>query len=147
MAKFKEIIYGLLEDLKGYNVTDDNLMHPDIIAALLNDIRATLIHQEKYIDGMYYQMYPCLEVKCDTNKCVIDGVEIKGDKIYYVEPPALIKSMGTAAIKFLGNASQSAQFFPSDYAALSMLDHMPYGGRKKAYAIMGEKILDRKSVV
>lgn len=140
MATFKELIYSVIEDVKGYNVTDDNLLHPDLIASLLNSIRMTLIGQEKMLHSSYFQRYPCLEVKCEKGSCVVDGLRVYGDKIYYVDPPPILQSLGKASISFLGSEGFKVRYSEIDITQFDKSDHMPYGLNNKFFARVGGRI-------
>jgi len=140
MAKFKELIWGVIEDLKGYNVTDDNLLSEDIIAAKMNNIRVTLLGQETMLVESYYQHYPCLEVKCEKDQCTYNGITVKGKKIYYVDAPEIVGSLGRVAIKYLGDSEYKDRYSEVDITQFDKIGAMPYGTHKRYFARIGNRI-------
>jgi hypothetical protein len=145
MATLNQILHEIKEGDNSFHITDDYRVDDMLIIEMINDVRATLIRDEKirtgFISGNYYQNECCYEIVCEEDSCSYNGVEVKtGQKIYKVKLKPLIESLGGLEIKFVGNPALDVNF-----QMMSLDQWLSSGGRLftadgAAATIMGNEL-------
>jgi len=115
MATLNEILHEIKEGDNSFHITDDYRVDDMLIIEMINDVRATLIRDEKirtgFIAGNYYQNECCYEIVCEDDSCTYNGIEIKtGKPVYKVKLKPLIDSLGGLELKYIGNPSLGISF-------------------------------------
>jgi hypothetical protein len=120
MATLNQILHEIKEGDNSFHITDDYRVDDMLIIEMINDVRATLIRDEKtrtgFIAGNYYQTDCCYEIVCEEDSCTFNGVEIStGKKMYKVKLRPLIESLGGLELKYIGNPSLGVEFQPMSF--------------------------------
>ena len=135
--KTLEIVYSILDQVKGQAPTDDVLLEESWIIAQMNQMRALLIKSEyeriKGLSDEFYQSVCCLEVKCREIEC---GGYGSGDKQFYVELPEMPGGIMWADIKYLGLTD-----FKTGFERLSLTGWQNRDGNYYSYNMPGYMIM------
>jgi len=87
MATLNQILHEIKEGDNSFHITDDYRIDDMLIIEKINDVRATLIRDEKartgFIAGTYYQTDCCYEIICEDYSCDYNGVSISTGKPIY----------------------------------------------------------------
>ena len=115
MSTINEIVHKIKERHASFYVTDDYKVDDELIISMMNDIRATLIREDKvrngFISSDYYQMNCCYEIECIQGSCTYQGEEVPdGNPTYQVKLNGLIQGIGVSNIIYAGNKIGTMQF-------------------------------------
>ena len=141
----KNIVYTIKEELSGYHITDDSLFTDEYLIDKINGVREVLIAEqfkEGGIDGQFYQTLCCLEVKCHTQGCTLNGKFYKsGSTYFYIDLPALIMKVGMKNIMYFGLDDYYTQFTRMSFDGYMSSNSALWTGRMPTYTVVDGKAL------
>jgi len=145
MATINEILHKIKERDTSFNITDDYRIADEIIISMMNDIRATLIREEKnnkgFVPPEYYQLNCCYEINCIEGSCEYNGETIPdGQSIYTVKMKSHVKGLGSQAIKFIGNRSGTISFSQYSFQGYNSMEGRVWTKNTKAATIIGDEL-------
>jgi hypothetical protein len=156
MAKtLQKVIDSIKVDLKVFS--DDDLLSDldEFIADKCHSIRESLIREEfeqkKFVDDKYYQFSNCIEVVCERNTCVLNGLTITMPfVIWKANLGKLMSGVAFNDIKYLGTGDFSQPFSRLSFESFALADGSGiYTANEPSFTIVGEtallKNLDEKT--
>jgi hypothetical protein len=137
----KQIVYSVLESIYNHHITDDVDISIEFVKQKINDVNIRLIEefdqQGRPLD-MFYSKACCIDVVCEKDGCVIDGVTVpSGDIIWKADLPSLNQKVGWKNIAYFGNSDMRTNFHRVTINSFTSGGVLEWS-RKTSYTIVGE---------
>jgi hypothetical protein len=145
MSSLSNLVAEVIEDLKKYNVTNENTLDYELIADKLVaanvSVLGKFVSQHLPLDG-FYQIISGIQVTCEKDKFTVGNFVFTDKSVYFkADLPPLIKTIGYSNIKYFGLAGWDR--------ALTRLDLLDLVSRKSArwsselpvYATIGDTLI------
>lgn len=137
-----KIIYSIKESIYNYHITDEADIIDDIIKAKIIDINTVLMKQyftEKFLLDGFYQRIPCIEIECEKESCVNNGITLfSGNLLWKAKLPNLNHVIGDLNIRYLGLGDLKNEFVRMSLDGFRSVKGRLWTGYKTYYTIIGE---------
>lgn len=145
MATVINILYKIKERYSSFNITDDFSIDDEFIVSTMNDIRSTLIREEKtkigYVPSEFYQINCCYEIECTEGKCEYNGISIgDGDFSYHVQLKSNVSGLGGSEISHVGNRNGTVSFDILNINDFNSLDGRVWTKHAKVSSRVGDRL-------
>lgn len=143
MATVNEILHQVKERDSSFNITDDYKVDDELIIAMMNNTRSTLLRElyndKGYISAEFYQMNCCYEIECVEGFCEYNGVEIgDGEFGYQVKLKPHVTGLNGLEIRHIGNRLGSLKFTKMSFDSFNSLESRKWTPKTKAATIVGD---------
>jgi len=145
MSTINEIVFKIKERHASFKLTDDYKVADELIISMMNDVRETLIREEKvrngFISADFYQMDCCYEVKCVEESCTYNGSVVpSGNPVYQIKLKGLVKGVVYANLAYVGNKTGSVQFHVMNTNQYFASDGRMWTKGKPAATVIGDTL-------
>jgi len=149
MSSLAGLVAEVIEDLKKYNVTNENTLDYELIADKIVEANISVLGKfytsRLPLDG-FYQILSGLSVTCERDKFTIGAFVFTDKTVYYkADIPPLVKTIGYSNIKYFGMAGWDKNLSRLDLLDFVSRKHARYSSELPIYTLLGD-ILIAKNV-